>query len=134
MRGRGRLRVLSADELAEAAGVSVGHLFRVFRAEYGCGPIRAIELVRLARSAVALQRSNASLGVVAAQHGFANAYHFSRRFAQAYGMPPGAFRRQRLSPDPLEPVRQARLISFAAPLLSTVPPSLAQPTRTALSR
>ena len=115
----GRLRVLSADELAGAAGVSVGHLFRVFRAEYGCGPVRAIELVRLARSAVALQRSNASLGAVAAQHGFANAYHYSRRFAQAYRMPPGTFRSRRLGPDPLEPVRQAGLIAFAAPLMST---------------
>jgi AraC-like DNA-binding protein len=117
----GELHHLSATELAEAAGVSVGHLFRVFRAEYGCGPVRAIELVRLARSAVALQRSNASLEAVAAQHGFANAYHFSRRFARAYRMPPGAFRMRRQGPDPLEPVRQAGLISFAAPLMSTLP-------------
>jgi AraC-like DNA-binding protein len=117
----GNLRILSAEELAAAAGVSAGHLFRVFRAELGCGPARALELVRLARSAATLQRSNASLTAVAAKHGFANAYHFSRRFSQAYGMPPGAFRALGLGPDPLEPVRRAGLLPFAAPLMSTAP-------------
>jgi AraC family transcriptional regulator len=117
----GNLRILPAAELAAAAGVSAGHLFRVFRAELGCGPARALELVRLARSAAMLQRSNASLTAVAAQHGFANAYHFSRRFSQAYGMPPGIFRSLGLGPDPLEPVRGAGLLPFAAPLMSTAP-------------
>jgi AraC family transcriptional regulator len=79
--------ILPAAELAAAAGVSSGHLFRVFRAEFGCGPARALEVVRLARSAATLQRSKASLAAVAAQHGFANAYHFSRRFSQADRMP-----------------------------------------------
>jgi AraC family transcriptional regulator len=117
----GNLRILPAAELAAAAGVSVGHLFRVFRAELGCGPARALELVRLVRSAATLQRSNASLTAVAAKHGFANAYHFSRRFSQAYGMPPGTFRALGLGPDPLEPVRRAGLLPFAAPLMSTAP-------------
>ena len=117
----GGLRILPAAELAAAAGVSPGHLFRVFRAEFGCGPARALELVRLARSAATLQRSNASLAAVAAQHGFANAYHFSRRFSQAYRMPPGTFRALGLGPDPLEPVRRAGLLPFAAPLMSTPP-------------
>ena len=115
------LRILPAAELATAAGVSPGHLFRVFRAEYGCGPARALELVRLARSAATLQRSNASLAAVATQHGFANAYHFSRRFSQAYRMPPGTFRARGLGPDPLEPLRHAGLRPFAAPLMSTPP-------------
>ena len=118
----GSLRILPAAELAVAAGVSPGHLFRVFRAELGCGPARALELVRLARSAATLQRSNASLAAVAAQHGFANAYHFSRRFSQVYRMPPGTFRALGLGPDPLEPVRRAGLLPFAAPLMSTPRP------------
>jgi AraC family transcriptional regulator len=117
----GGLRILPAAELAAAAGVSAGHLFRVFRAELRCGPARALELVRLARSAAMLQRSNASLAAVADQHGFADAYHFSRRFSQAYGMPPGTFRALGLGPDPLEPVRRAGLLQFAAPLMSTPP-------------
>jgi len=107
---RDGVRIVEADELAAAAGVSSGHLFRIFRAEYGCGPSRALELVRLARAAVALQRSNASLGESAGMCGFANPYHFSRRFSAAYGLPPGAFRRGDLAADPLGPLRAAGLL------------------------
>ena len=111
-------RLITSEELAGAASVSAGHLFRVFRNAYGCGPARALELVRLARSAVALQRSNASLAEVAHRGGFANAYHFSRRFALTYGRPPGAYRALGPVADPLEPVRKAGLLPFAAPLMS----------------
>jgi AraC family transcriptional regulator len=111
-------RLIAADELASAVGVSAGHLFRVFRNEYGCGPARALELVRLARTAMALQRSNASLSEIAHREGFANAYHFSRRFTSAYGRPPGAYRALGLGPDPLEPVRKAGLLPFATPLMT----------------
>lgn len=86
--------LIDAEDLAAAAGVSTGHLFRAFRAAYGCGPARALELVRLSRAAVALQRSNAPLAQIAHQTGFANAYHLSRRFSLAYGLPPGSYRRQ----------------------------------------
>ena len=109
----GGMRLVGAEEIAGAAGVSVGHLFRVFRQQYGCGPARALELVRLARAAVLLQRSNASLAEVAATCGFANAYHLSRRFRAAYEVPPGAYRRSSASQDALGPVRAAGLLPVA---------------------
>ncbi|MGI3780476.1 MAG: helix-turn-helix transcriptional regulator [Janthinobacterium lividum] len=112
------LRILSATELATAAGVSEGHLFRLFRQDYGCGPARALELVRLARAAIALQRSNASLAEIAELTGFANPYHLSRRFAAVYRLPPGAFRRLQPGPDPLAPVREVGLLSLAHLLLT----------------
>jgi AraC-like DNA-binding protein len=115
-------RIMAADELAAASNVSAGHLFRIFRTEYACGPARALELVRLARCAVALQRSNASLAEIARGGGFANAYHFSRRFAQVYGMPPGAYRGLGPGPDPLSAVRAAGLLPIAAPLMSSTSP------------
>ena len=114
----GGSRLITADELASAVSISAGHLFRVFRNEYACGPVRALELVRLARSALALQRSNASLGEIAHREGFANAYHFSRRFSSAYHRPPGAYRALGLGPDPLEPLRKMGLLPFAAPLMT----------------
>jgi AraC family transcriptional regulator len=107
---RDGIRIVAANELADAAGVSPGHLFRLFRAEYGCGPAHALELVRLGRAAVALQRSNATLAEIADSCGFANAYHFSRRFAAAYGSPPGSFRDQNPVGDPLAPLRTAGLL------------------------
>jgi AraC family transcriptional regulator len=107
---RDGIRIVSADEIADAAGVSPGHLFRLFRAEYGCGPAHALELVRLARAAVALQRSNATLAEIAGSCGFAHAYHVSRRVTAAYGSPPGTFRGRDPVGDPLAPLRTAGLL------------------------
>ena len=107
------MRIVEVDELAAAAGVSGGHLFRLFRQQYGCGPAHALELVRLSRAAVMLQRSNATLDEVAAECGFANPYHFSRRFRASYGVPPGRYRRTSPTADPLGPVRAAGLLPVA---------------------
>jgi AraC family transcriptional regulator len=107
---------VSVRELAEAAHVSSGHLHRLFREAYGVGPARAFELVRLARAAVTLQRSNASLAQVAQLNGFANPYHFSRRFTATYGVPPGRFRADHADDDPLEPVRRQGLLPLSMAL------------------
>ncbi len=107
------IRLVEVDELARAANVSVGHLHRTFRRHHGCGPAHALELVRLSRAAVMVQRSNASLAEVATATGFANAYHLSRRFRAAYGVPPGTYRRSRPDADPLGPVRDAGLVAVA---------------------
>lgn len=111
------LRIIGVDELCTAANISAGHLFRLFRQHYGCGPARALELVRLARAAISLQRSNATISEVARLSGYANPYHFSRRFSAVYGTPPGAFRALTTSPDPLKPVRDAGLLPMAHELL-----------------
>lgn len=115
------MRILGVAELAAAANISVGHLFRLFRDNYGCGPARAFELVRLARAAVSLQRSNATIAEIAELSGFANPYHFSRRFAAVYGAPPGIFRSMKFSPDPLGPVGEAGLLPVAHALLNYAP-------------
>jgi AraC family transcriptional regulator len=107
------VRLVEVHELAVATSVSVGHLYRVFREHCGQGPARVLELVRLSRAAVMLQRSNASLAEVAAACGFANAYHLSRRFRTAYGVPPGAYRRDAAGADPMAPVRAAGLLPVA---------------------
>lgn len=107
------LRLIKVDELAAAASVSVGHLHRTFRQHYACGPARALEVVRLSRAALMVQRSNASLADVATATGFANAYHLSRRFHAAYGVPPGRYRRENATADPLAPVRAAGLHQMA---------------------
>jgi AraC family transcriptional regulator len=107
------VRLVEVHELAAAAHVSPGHLYRVFRQRYGCGPARALELIRLSRAAVMVQRSNASLAEVAAGSGFANAYHLSRRFREAYGTPPSTYRRSQPSTDPMAPVLSAGLQPFA---------------------
>lgn len=119
------MRLVSVEELAAKANVSPGHVFRLFRENYGVGPARALELVRLVRAATWLQRSNSTLAEIAERAGFANAYHFSRRFSGAYGVAPGAFRRRGATSDPYEILRSPALVSLTQVLLQAP----AQPAR-----
>ena len=102
------LTILSVGEVATAVGVSAGHLGREFHARFHIGIAGALELVRLGSAAVTLQRTNLTLDQVGRAAGYADAYHFSRRFSRAYGMPPGRFRRQP-DGDPMGPVERAGL-------------------------
>lgn len=108
-------RIVSVAELSDATGLSSGHLHRIFRERYGCGPAHALELIRLARAAVSLQHSNQTLAEVAAATGFSNSYHFSRRFTTTYGVRPGRFRSTPGSsaPDPYGRLRSAGLLPIA---------------------
>lgn len=98
------IRAVRVPELAVAAAMSPGHLSRAFTDAFGCGPAASLELVRLGRAAIALQRSNLSIAQIARHHGFADAYHFSKRFKRVYRSPPGQFRRGGAGTDPLGPI------------------------------
>lgn len=113
----GQTPPLSLAAMAAATGVSPGHLSRLFRAEYALGPVAAVEMIRLARAATLLQRSNLPVLAVASACGFANPYHFSRRFRGVYGMPPRSYRQGGQAYDPLEPLTQAGLLEFAHRIL-----------------
>jgi AraC-like DNA-binding protein len=107
------IRPIGVEALAAAVGLSAGHLHRLFRDHVGLGPGHALELVRLARAAEALQRSNASIAEIAELTGFANPYHFSRRFRRAYGQPPGTYRHADHHVDPLAPLQQCNLLALS---------------------
>ncbi|HEY8456663.1 MAG TPA: AraC family transcriptional regulator [Actinopolymorphaceae bacterium] len=109
----GITRPVTLTELAAAAGVSPGYLSRLFRKEFGISPVAALELVRLLRAATLLQRSNLSVAAIAAACGFADPFHFSRRFRMVYRVPPRTYRAAHSADDPREPVRRAGLLSFA---------------------
>ena len=106
------IRPLGVDVLAGFADVSVGHLHRVFRQQVGMAPGRALELIRLARAAATLRRSSASIAEVATLTGFADPYHFSRRFSAAYRTPPGRYRQAEDPMDPLAPLQDSALLQL----------------------
>jgi AraC family transcriptional regulator len=106
-------RPLSLLDLAAGACISTGHLSRVFRQHYGIGPVAALELLRLARAATLLVRSNLSVAAVAHDCGFANPYHFSRRFHRSYGQPPGRYRHASPRLQPAEPLARAGLLDLS---------------------
>jgi transcriptional regulator GlxA family with amidase domain len=53
-----------------------------------------VRLARLDRAATLLVRSNFSVQEIAELCGFASAFHFSRRFKEAYGQSPRELRQQ----------------------------------------
>lgn len=96
---------LPLPRLAAAARVSSSTLCRTFTRHFGVGPVAALELLRLARAEPLLWQSNLSMHAIATQCGFADGYHFSRRFRAVYGMAPTTFRAtdpEAVSPSPVE--------------------------------
>jgi AraC-like DNA-binding protein len=81
-------RVVASEELESVTGFSRYELARQFRAAYGTSPYRYSLLRRLDLGRDALARGEA-LAQTALNAGFADQAHFTRRFTQAFGMPPG---------------------------------------------
>jgi AraC family transcriptional regulator len=106
-------RAFSLQELAAGACISTGYLSRLFHQHHGIGPVAAFELLRLARAATLLSRSNLSAAAVARDCGFANPYHFSRRFHRIYGQPPGRYRHATTRLAPSEPLAHAGLLALS---------------------
>jgi AraC-like DNA-binding protein len=82
------------EQLAETVGMRPFALLRAFRAELGLPPHAYLNQVRL-RSAKRLLDDNQPPADVAALVGFADQAHLSRHFKRVYGVPPGAYRRER---------------------------------------
>ena len=95
-------------ELAQAGGVSVSYLHRIFRAELGVSPMTALRLLRLDRAAHLLTCSNLTVQDIADECGFASQFHFSRCFSAAYGVPPRTFRLRQSAGDHVPPMRLVR--------------------------
>ncbi|MFI9761497.1 AraC family transcriptional regulator [Streptomyces sp. NPDC051963] len=115
----GVARPITLARLARAAGVSESTLNRIWRRQFGLSPVAGLERLRLARAEPLLWLSNLSLRAIAVQCGFADAYHFSRRFRAVYGMSPSAFRRIPPESAPPSPISNGAL-SALQPL---APPS-----------
>lgn len=78
--------------LAQAAGVSLRHLERLFRQHLGRTPNEHYRLLRLDRSRLLLRQSGLSIMEVAVASGFGSASHFSRAYRAAFGRTPRAER------------------------------------------
>ncbi|SEU47211.1 helix-turn-helix transcriptional regulator [Nonomuraea wenchangensis] len=115
----GVARPIPMRQLAAAAQVSASTLCRMFRRRFGIGPVAAIELLRLTRAEPLLWQSNLSMQAIAVQCGFADAYHFSRRFRAIYRMAPTTFRVTAPENAPPSPVESGGLAALQSLLPST---------------
>lgn len=103
---------ISLMDLASTAGVSRQHLLKLFRNRRGTTPTQYLYQRRLRVAADQLTHTGLSIKEIAGHCGFANAFHFSRKFKAAYRMSPRAWRSQRWSSagliSPAEAEKQAR--------------------------
>ena len=89
---------LSVETLAEAAHLSPRQFSRVFTAETGQSPAKAIEGLRLEAARVMIEQSRHPLEVVARETGFRDRRHLREVFLRGYGTPPQAVRRDSRAP------------------------------------
>jgi len=82
------------DALARVASLSSARLHAIFKAEFGCSPMRYVKRIRLETAARLLVTGDSKLEAVAAMSGFADAFHLSHAFKGHFGMSPKVYRQQ----------------------------------------
>jgi AraC-like DNA-binding protein len=96
--GNAILHSRSVTGLAEASGCPRRWLQRWFAREIGVPPRRYLRLLRFQEALAGLQRSEESLALQAAEHGFADQAHMTREFRAIARAPAGAARRSAKGP------------------------------------
>lgn len=88
------MRPLTVEELAEEANLSPRQFSRVFSAETGLSPSKAIEGLRLEAARLMIEQSRHSLEVIARETGFRDRRHMREVFIRGYGVAPQMMRRE----------------------------------------
>jgi transcriptional regulator GlxA family with amidase domain len=83
---------LPVSALAEAANLSTRQFSRMFRAETGQSPARAVEKLRVEAARLLLEGGNLPVAVVAREAGFSDPERMRRAFLRSFGQPPQAIR------------------------------------------
>jgi AraC family transcriptional regulator, arabinose operon regulatory protein len=81
------------DELAATTGLSVPHFCTLFRRQTGFAPIDFLIRQRIQRACRLLDTTEKSVGAIAAEVGYEDAYYFTRCFRRIVGSPPRTYRR-----------------------------------------
>lgn len=91
---RNLARPLSVEDLAGVARLSPRQFSRVFTAETGQSPAKAVEGLRLEAARLMIESSRHPLEVVARETGFRDRRHLREAFLRGFGVPPQAARRE----------------------------------------
>jgi AraC family transcriptional regulator of arabinose operon len=84
---------LTLQDLADAAGITQGHLIRLFSRAFGMTPIQYLWRYRTERGLDLLRHTGLSVGEIAEWTGFKTSYHFSRSVKDMTGSTPTQIRR-----------------------------------------
>ena len=79
--------------IADAAGLSVSHFARQFRAAVGQPPHQYLLQRRVENAKQRLGKTDATIAEIAFTSGFANQEHLTRIFKRAFGVTPAAYRK-----------------------------------------
>jgi transcriptional regulator GlxA family with amidase domain len=87
--------------LAHFSAMSPRHFARVFRAEIGVSPAKAVERLRIETARAALESGGQSNQLIARSCGFGSAERMRRSFLRVFGSSPSALkqRKNRLGDD-----------------------------------
>lgn len=86
---------ISLNQIAENMYLSPFYISKIFKSETGEAPIRHLINIRLEKAKELLeQERGGSIGEVAAQVGYEDAYHFSKLFKKKYGVSPSQIKRK----------------------------------------
>ena len=86
-------RPLNLAELSARANLSKNQFLRVFKQAFNTTPISYLNDRRIQKAQALLSDSSLSISQVAFETGFSSSNYFSRRFRQALGVSPRAYRR-----------------------------------------
>ncbi|MDO3408953.1 AraC family transcriptional regulator [Saccharibacillus sp. CPCC 101409] len=98
---------LTREGLAAEAGLSVAHYSRLFKREFGQGPIEYLNGIRLRRARELLLETGGSVRETAHRVGYEDEFYFSRKFKAATGLAPTVYMRAHRAED--------RIASIAIP-------------------
>ena len=85
----------SMDDMARAVGRHPVHVARMFRTAFGSSVGEMVRALRLAEAARRLRDTRQPIARIAAECGFTDQAHLTRRFREAHGTTPARFRRDR---------------------------------------
>lgn len=101
---------LTLEQLAAVGHFSPCHFHRIYRGLMGETVADTLRRMRLHHAGVELLHGTRSLQAIASRCGYGSSAAFNRAFAQAYGIPPGAYRQRgieaTLPPRPDLPVHE----------------------------
>jgi AraC-like DNA-binding protein len=88
-------RPIHTKELSTVARLSVAHFARSFKRSFGQSPHAHVVKKRLEKACHLIMTSSTPLSEIALSVGFSDQSHLTKRFKQASGQSPGAWRRER---------------------------------------
>lgn len=85
-------RQLQVNDVCQFFQISNRALYNLFQMRHSCSPKQYIDRIRLENAKQLLLNSTLSIAAISEQLGYANPFHFSKRFHQYFELSPSKFR------------------------------------------